>query len=234
MVLDAERSEVVAERQQPVVLPVVAHAAEDRALLGDDALVGLDARFRKLQRPVAVGHDVDDVLAHRRGGRPEHDAAEMFAEQHRVIVQHRERSRRVVDGVAVGARDVERAAMFPAARRLERRGDGDRVRTFAHRIERNGIPVDDRALRIGGRGRAERAAVDRHHVVVGCGKRLRAGGNRHVKRVHVGEVAAPVNLPAVHEDVEAGQVGDRSGWHVLAGDPLRIEQRRRARPGRHR
>src|SRR6478609_971638 len=65
VMLDAERTEVVAEGQQPVELAIVADTAEDSPFLEDDLLVDVDARLRELQCPFAVGDDIDDVLARR-------------------------------------------------------------------------------------------------------------------------------------------------------------------------
>ena len=65
MMLDAERAEVVAQREEPVLLAVVADAAEHRTLLQHDVLVDVDARLRELQNPFVIGDDVDDVFANR-------------------------------------------------------------------------------------------------------------------------------------------------------------------------
>jgi hypothetical protein len=125
VVLDAEGAEIVAERQQPMVRAVVADDAEDRPLLEDDPLVDLDARRRELQLPLAVRDRVDDVLTDRRTGRLQRDAPQVLAEQHRVIVEHLERRRRVVDRIAVDGGDVERSAVLPPRGGAQRRGDGD-------------------------------------------------------------------------------------------------------------
>src|SRR5712692_4195000 len=76
MVFDTKRTEIVAQRQQPVVFPIVADAAEDGALLEDDPLVRLDARLQKPEGPFAVRYDVNYMLADLGLRGPEHDAPE--------------------------------------------------------------------------------------------------------------------------------------------------------------
>ena len=98
----------------------------------------------------------------------------------------------------------------------------------------DGVPVDHRAFRVGRRGGAERAAAGRHDIVVGGRHRPRAGRHGDVERVHVDEIATPRQFGAVRENVQAGQIGDRSRRHVLAGNPLRIDERHRSRPRGHR
>ena len=46
--------------------------------------------------------------------------------------------------------------------------------------------------------------------------------------VHVDEVAAPSDGFAVRGELEAGDVGDRADGAVVAGDPLRVDERERA------
>ena len=49
---------------------------------------------------------------------------------------------------------------------------------------------------------------ERDDVIVGGGERLRAGRHGDGERVHLHQVASPVELLVVGEDVEAGEVGD--------------------------
>ena len=49
-----------------------------------------------------------------------------------------------------------------------------------------------------------------------------------VDGVHVDKVAAPRGGLAAGGKLEAGDVGDGADWAVVAGDPLRIDQRERA------
>jgi hypothetical protein len=50
---------------------------------------------------------------------------------------------------------------------------------------------------------------------------------------HLDAVALPRDGLAAALDLEAHQVGDRSGWTVLAGDPFGVEQSHGTRFGRH-
>ena len=65
----------------------------------------------KPKGPVVVGDDVEHVLADRRIRGPQRDAPQVLAEQHWVVDQQLERRGCVANDLAVGRRDVERAAL---------------------------------------------------------------------------------------------------------------------------
>jgi hypothetical protein len=131
VVLDAKGPQAVAQRQQPVILAIVADATEDRALFPNQALVGVDPGLRKPHRPLAVGDDVDDVFADIRAGGPEHERLEVLAQHDGMIHQHRHRLRDEVHRVAVDPRNVERAGFLPAGGQLQRCRDANRIGVLA-------------------------------------------------------------------------------------------------------
>src|SRR5262249_15680317 len=131
MVFDAKCSQIVAERQQPVVLPIMPDTAKDGSLFEHEPLVRLDSLLWKLQGPLTVGHDIDDMFSDCGLRRPERDAAKMFTNQHRIIVEHLERRRTVVNRVSINAGDVEGTSMLPAQRSFERRRDTEQRRILS-------------------------------------------------------------------------------------------------------
>ena len=54
------------------------------------------------------------------------------------------------------------------------------------------------------------------------------GGNIDVEGVHVDQVAPPRDGFSIGGELEAGDVGDGAGGAVVAGDPLRVDERERA------
>ena len=52
-----------------------------------------------------------------------------------------------------------------------------------------------------------------------------------MKRIHVDGVAPPGDRLAARLDLQPDQIDNRSGGHVLARNPFRIQQGQGARPG---
>jgi hypothetical protein len=52
--------------------------------------------------------------------------------------------------------------------------------------------------------------------------------------VHLDEIAPPLDLLALGEDVESREIGNGARRHVFAGNPFRVEEGHRARARGHR
>src|SRR2546428_13812397 len=87
--------------------------------------------------------------------------------------------------------------------------DGDQGRILAHRVEAYRVPVDDGYLRVRRSGRPKCAAAGGNNIVVLRAERLGAGRHGDRESVRLDEVATPVDLPSVGEDVQASQIRDR-------------------------
>ncbi len=140
----------------------------------------------------------------------------------RRVDEHVERRRCEVDPGVAARRLAKRRGELPAGRQHDRRLDEIAVRVDAVLIEQGAVPVQDRdrMRRHGIAGRIhQHVEIDVHA--------LRPSRHGDVKRVQVDRVPSPVQLRPVDRDLQRREIVERSGRSVLAGNPLRIDQRQR-------
>ena len=184
-----------------------------------------DLIVRDRKRLGAVRRHVQ-VLA-RRGSRREIHAPEVDAREHRRVHERCERGGRELDEPCVLTLRRKRGAVLPAGGQPDARQEVDVVRVASGRIEQHLIPGEQHQL-LGARGRrrepfrrSRRDEIEAHIE--------RRGALRHIAcdRVHVDRVARPAQRLAARGEMQARDVGERSGRAVLARDPLGVDQRER-------
>ena len=113
VVLDAEVRELIAKRQEEVVLPVVG-CAEQSSSFSNNPPIFFDDRRRRVQSFVTVRRDLK--IVGRRSSWSELDSPEMTACKHRRIHKGRQGNGLELDGIAVGCLNRERRTELPIAR----------------------------------------------------------------------------------------------------------------------
>ena len=223
---EALAAELVAEREQEIVMVVMVGAEQSGGLIDDGAMVReLVGRGGELGR--LVGHDVqmDGCRAVRR----EVEAREIAAGEQGRVKQHVEWLGAEIGHVVGGKAGFERGSVLPAVGKVEGGGGVDVAKEVAGRIEHDGVPLqvehvgsdDDAALAlVGGREELEVGVEDGHTF-----------GDLDVKGIHVDGIAMPGEPLAFGVELEAVEELDRTGRTVTAGDPLRVEQDKVARAG---
>ncbi len=226
MVLEADAALPVAQREQEVVVVVVMRA-EERVRLLDQGAVCRE-RVRRGLDP--IGTVAEHVEPHRDGATGiEIVPLDVAAPVDRRIHQRVERDRLERRRRAAGRRGFQRRRDLPAVRRPERRLDGDVAREVAGRVQHRRTPLEIEHL-----GRHRDPADPRRHgrepleVGVDGGD---AGRHDEVKRVDIDPVAGPREATAACVQGQSGELVDRPGRRVMAGNPLRIQQDHRARVG---
>ena len=122
---------------------------------------------------------------------------------------------------------------FQSGRQAQAGGVGQVIRGPSFGIKQHGVPVDDRHL-VGGGGAAGVDALVRTRrrdeiqrgFDTGC-----ARGHFHVKRPAIQQVAPPGESLAIGGELQPGQILNRAGRAMLAGNPFGIVESERARLG---
>ncbi len=227
--LQADAAETVGQRQQKLIVVVVARTVELVGLLHQRA-VHRDLCLARLQRLGFVGKHVE-VHWHLRA-RVEIDALVVLAGEQGRINQMVIRDRLEDDGIAIASRGFQGSGERPA---LGQGHAGLRLqvaRIDAGRIQRIGVPLQVEHFR-GHHHPALAAALRGQEIEVGDDL-AHALGHVHLERIDVELVALPGQRLAVGGHAQAGQLVDRTGGRMVAGNPLRVQQGHRAGLGRHR
>jgi hypothetical protein len=162
------------------------------------------------------------------GPSAERDRPEVRARENRRIHERRERRRGEGDPVGTLAQGRQRRSVLPAGGKPQTRGDHQIVRGGGLRIEEDLVPADHGELRRRGRPGGEPLRGGWREEVERDLKRPGAVGHVDAKGVHVRRVARPVERTAPGGHADPGHVGDRARRSVLAGQPLRVEERDRS------
>ena len=222
VVLQPDAAHLVAERDQEIVMVVVVRAVQLVHLLHQVAECLELLRFH-LEVLCGVG---DEVHVHRRlGARIEVETLEVLAGEDRRVDQVLVVDRLEVDGVALARGDLQRGAGLPAGGQFHAGLGGDLARVVAGRVERHRVPLQVEHFRR--HHHAALATVLRRQELE---LRLHLGrpfGHHHVEGVDIQRIARPRQGLAVGGDHQSGQLVDRTGGRVVAGQPLRIKQGQR-------
>src|SRR5579859_7480835 len=216
--LEAEVSDVIAERIEEVVIAIVMRAEKLLGLL-DEALVMVPGFLRGVESGGAVGGDVH--FGDRVGG--ERDDLQKLSGDDGRVDERGERDGRELNFVGALAGDRKRRAKFPAVGQFEAGGVVDVVRPVAGGVEQDLVPTDDGQF-VGGRGTSGESAFE------GCGREeiefggdfSYASGDFDVESEAVEQIAAPFERLTSRAELQSGKIDDRAVGSVLAGDPLRV------------
>ncbi len=146
MMFEAEMRNLIAQRQQEVILTVVARRIERAGFRHQPLVVG-NGIGRNVEGGVTVGGDIEEMLNRAFGG--QRNAAEMPPGQHRRIHQRGQRSVTEADLPAVLVVDGQGGAVVPAFRNLQRRGERNIIRMMTAGIQQQLVPAHHVELRGG-------------------------------------------------------------------------------------
>ena len=226
LMLQADAAEVIADREEKIVVVEVPRAEQLPGLAHEPA-VRLHLRGRGRQLLGRVRKHVEGH-GHRRAG-VEVEPREVAAGEHGGVHQHLERHGREAHRGARGRAVAEGRRELPAGGQRELRREGDAAHLVARGINQQVGPLHgDHRIR--------------HHDAPAPGLRRReevelgvelggAGGDIHVERIDVARVAAPFDPMAAGGKLQAGEGVDRARRRMVAGDPLRVVEHEAAGRG---
>jgi len=231
VVLEAGCRDVIAQREQEVVGPIVVGIEQGDPLCDElaqrDLGLGPD-----LERGFAVGREMKPVLGGSAAGQV--DLPIVGAARDGRVDQLGERDRLELHAIAAARPYAQRAAVFPSGGQRQRRLVDEIVDRDARGIQEQRVPAHHCGLIRGHRPVAVHGRARRRQVIELDLELVRTRRDIDVEREGIAGVAIPGNRLAIGSDHEPGQLRDRSGRPVLAGQILRIEQRQRSGLDGHR
>ena len=228
--LETDMRDLIRKREQEIVVIVVMRPVELVRLL-HERLMQLQLLGRDLEILGFVGEDVEPHRHFRAG--IQIDALEILACEHRRIDQ-RFKAHRIERDASIAGRStdrIERAGELPAGRQLHARRERDAARVVPGGIERDRVPLQ--IQHIGCHHDAALCRILRRQKLEFGDQLRRALRYVQSKRVDVGRIARPCERLTVDREGEACKLVDRSARRVVAGKPLRIEQRQLAAADRN-